>query len=69
MGSQLYTFLNPFDHAHLGHFSPPTLLVFIGGHDHTPQPTPIFSTCLQLPHKVLCPNYGRQYFNQGLAHH
>jgi len=44
-GSQPYTFPNPIDHAQLGHFSPPTFLVPIVGIDHTPQPTPISSTC------------------------
>jgi hypothetical protein len=55
---QLYTFTNPLDHAQLGHFSPPILLVPILGHAHTPQPTPISSTCFQLPPKVLCPTCG-----------
>jgi hypothetical protein len=44
VGSQPYIFPNPFDHAHIGHFSPSILFVPIVGHDHTPQPTPIFST-------------------------
>jgi hypothetical protein len=56
MGYQPYIFLNPFDHTHLGHFSPPILLVHIIGHDYTPQPTPISSTCLQPPLKVLYPS-------------
>jgi hypothetical protein len=58
VGSQPYTFLNPFDHAHLGHFPPPILLVLAFGHDHTPQPTPISSTCPQPPPKILCPTCG-----------
>jgi hypothetical protein len=36
VGSQPYTFPNPFNHVQLGHFSPPTLLVPTIGHDHTP---------------------------------
>ncbi len=35
VGSQPYTFPNPLDHAQLGHFSPPTLMIPIIGHDHT----------------------------------
>jgi hypothetical protein len=69
VGSQPYTFPNPFDHTQLGHFPLPTLLVPIVGHDHTPQPTPISSTHPQLPPKVLCPIYELQFTNQGLAHH
>jgi len=68
-GSQPYIFSNPFDHAQLGHFPLATLLVLTVGHDHTPQPTPIFSTCHQLPPKFLCPICGRQFTNQGLVHH
>ncbi len=67
--SQLYTFLNPFNHAQLGHLPPPTLLVPLVGHDHTPQPTLISSTCLQLPPKLLCPTYGCQFISRRLAHH
>jgi hypothetical protein len=33
---QPFTFPNPIDHAQLGYFSPPTLLVPTVGHDHTP---------------------------------
>ncbi len=58
VGSQFYIFPNPLEHAQLGHFSPPILLVPTIGHDHTPQPTLISSTHLQLPPKVLCPTYG-----------
>jgi len=65
-GSLPYTFPNPFNHAQLGHFPFPTLLVLIVGHDHSLQPTPISSTCLQLPLKVLCPTCGRQFTSRGL---
>jgi hypothetical protein len=34
--SQPYTFLNPLNYAQFRHFSLPTLLVPIVGHDHTP---------------------------------
>jgi hypothetical protein len=67
--SQPYTFLNPFDHAPLRHFPPPTLLVLIVDYDHTSQPTPIFSTCFQPPPKVLCPTCGRYFTNQRLTCH
>jgi hypothetical protein len=69
LGSQPYTFPNPFNHAQLEHFPPPTLLVLIVDHDHTPQPTPISSTCLQPPLKVLCPTFEHQFINRGLTHH
>jgi len=69
VGSQLYIFPNPFDHAQIKHFPPPILLVLIIGHDHTSQPTPIFSTRLQFPPKILCLTYGCQFINQGLTHH
>jgi hypothetical protein len=62
-------FPNPFDHAHLKHFSPTTLLVLTIGHDHTPRTTPISSTQLQPPPKVLCPTYGHQFISWRLAHH
>jgi hypothetical protein len=58
--SQLY-FPNPFNHAQLKHFPPPILLVPTIGHVHSPQPTPIFSTCLQPPLEVLCPTCERQF--------
>jgi hypothetical protein len=58
VGSQPYIFPNPFNHAQLRHFSLPTLFVPTIGHDHTPQPTPISSTRVQPPPKVLCPTYG-----------
>jgi hypothetical protein len=69
VGSQLYTFPNPLDHAQLRHFLPLTLLVFTNGHDHTPKPTPISLTNLQPPPKVLCPTCGCQFTNQRLACH
>jgi hypothetical protein len=56
VGSQLYIFPNPLNHAQLGHFPPPTLLIPTIGYDHIPQPTPISSTRLQPPPKVLCAN-------------
>ncbi len=59
VGSQPYTFPNPFTRAQLGHFSPPTLLVLTVDHDHTPQPILISSTCPQLSLKVLCPTSRR----------
>jgi len=65
-GSLPYTFLNPLNHAQLGHFPPPILLVFIVGHDHNLQPTPISSTCPQPPPKVLCPTCGLQFTSRGL---
>jgi hypothetical protein len=68
-GSQLYTFLNSLDHAQLKHFPVPTLLVLRVGHDHTPQPTPISSTCPQPPPKILCPTHGHQFTSWRLAHH
>jgi hypothetical protein len=69
VGSQLYIFLNPLNHAQLGHFSAFTLLVPTIGHDHTPQPTCIFSTHPQSPPKVLCPDCGCQFTTWSLAHH
>jgi len=68
-GSQLYIFPNPFDHAQLRHFPPPTRLVPIVGHDHTPQPTPISSTHPQLPFKVLCSICRCQFISRGLICH
>jgi hypothetical protein len=62
-GSQLYIFPNPFDHAQLRQFPPPTLLVPIDNHDHTPQPTPISSRHLQPAPKILCPICGHQFIN------
>jgi hypothetical protein len=41
VGPQLYTLPNPINHAQLGPFSPPTLLVPTIGHDHTPD-LPLF---------------------------
>jgi hypothetical protein len=67
VGSQSYIFPNPLNHAQLGHFFPPTLLVPITIHDHSPQPTPIFSTCFQHPPKTLCPTYGRQVTSRWLT--
>ncbi len=58
-GSQLYTFPNPFHHAQLRQFSLLTLLVPTNDFDHTPQPTPISSTCLQPPLKVSYLTCGR----------
>jgi len=55
VGSQLYIFPNPFDHAQLRHFSLPTILVPTYDHDHTP----LSSTSFQPPPKVLCPTCGR----------
>jgi hypothetical protein len=69
MRSQFYTFPNPLDHAHLWHLSPLIILVHTIGHDHTPQPTPIFSTHFQPPPKVLCPTFGRQFTSQRLTRH
>jgi hypothetical protein len=69
VGSQPYIFQNPLNHAQLKHFSFPTLLVPIVGHDHTPQHAPIFSTRFQLPPKVLWPTYGRQLTNRRLIRH
>jgi hypothetical protein len=57
-GSQPYTFPNPLDHAQLGHFPPPILLVPTIDHDHNPQPTFIFSMHPQLPPQILCPTCG-----------
>jgi hypothetical protein len=68
-GPKPYTFPNSFNHAQLEHFPPPTLLVPTVGLDHTPQPTPISSTCLQPPPKVLCPTCGCQFTSQRLAHY
>jgi len=67
--SQPFIFPNPLDHAQLGHFPLPTLLVPIISFDHTPQPTPIFSTHPQPLFKISCPNYGRQFTNWGLIRH
>jgi hypothetical protein len=53
-GSQPYTFPNPFDHAQLGQFPLPTLLVPTNDLDHTPQPTPISSIRPQPPPKISC---------------
>jgi hypothetical protein len=59
VGPQLYILSNLFNHAHIGHFPLPILLVLIVGHDQTPQLTPIFSTHFQPPPKVFCPTCGR----------
>jgi hypothetical protein len=48
---QTYTFANLLDHAHVRPFPPSILLTPLVAHDQTPQPTFIFSTCLQLPPK------------------
>jgi hypothetical protein len=69
VGPQPYSFPNPFDHAQLGHFSLPILLVLTIGHDHTPQPTPIFSTHSQPPPKVFSPTCGCQFITRGLICH
>ncbi len=69
VGSQSYTFSNPFDHAQLRHSPPLTLLVPIVGHDHTLQPTPIFLIHFQLSLKLLCPTCGRQFTSQRLICH
>jgi hypothetical protein len=68
-GSQLYTLSNPLNHAQLGHFPPPTLLVATISLDHTPQPTPISSTHLQPPLEILCPTCGCQFINRRLVHY
>jgi hypothetical protein len=52
---QLYTFPNPFDHAHVSPFPPSTLPTLPIAHDQTPQPTFISSTHLQPPPNVFCP--------------
>ncbi len=62
-------FPKPLQSCIVGHFSPPTLLVPTGSHENTSQPTPIFSTHLQPPPKVLCPTCGRQFTSRRLAHH
>jgi hypothetical protein len=67
--SQFYTFPNPFDHAQLGHFPPPILLVLTNGFDHNPQSPPIFSTRLQPPLKVSCPTCERQFTNRRFVRH
>ncbi len=46
VGSQPYTFPKLFDHAQLGHLSPPILFVPIVGHDHTPNLPPSFQHVL-----------------------
>jgi hypothetical protein len=58
VGSQFYTFPNPFDHAQLGHFPSPTLLVPIVGHDHTPNLPPFFQHTLNLHLKSCAPLVG-----------
>jgi hypothetical protein len=69
VGPQLYIFLTPFDHAQVGHFPLPTLLVLTVGHDQTPQPTPIFSIDFQFPTKVFCHACGCHITNRRLIHY
>ncbi len=58
-------FPNPLDYAQLRHFSPPTLMVLTVGHDHTPQPTPMFSSTLNLHLKYYAPPVGANLLVKG----
>jgi len=49
--SQPYIFPKLFNHAQLKHFPPPILLVFIVGHDHTPNLPPFFQHTLNFHSK------------------
>jgi hypothetical protein len=66
---QPYTFPNPLDHTHVGPFFNATLPTLPFAHDQTPQLTLISSTRLQLPPKVFCSTYWRQFTSQRLAHY
>ncbi len=65
VGSQPYTFPNPFDHAQFKHFSFPILLVPIVSHDHTSQPTSFFQHALNLHLKSCAPHVGANLLVEG----
>ncbi len=64
-GSQPYTFPNPLDHAHLGHFPLPTLLIPTIGLDHTPNLPPFLQHAFNLPLKSRVPLVGANLLFEG----
>jgi hypothetical protein len=65
VGSQLYTFPNPLNHAQLKHFPPPILLVLTIGHNHTPHLPPFFQQAFNLHLKSCAPCVGANLITKG----
>jgi hypothetical protein len=57
VGSQPYIFPNPLNHAQLGHFPPPTLLIPTIGYDHTHNLPPFLQHAFNLHLKFCVPIY------------
>jgi len=64
-GSQLYTFPNPLDHAQLGHFPLPIILVPTVSLNHTPNLPPFLQHTLNLHLKYRVPCVSANFLIKG----